>query len=603
MNNQKDYLNNLRHSCAHLLAAAVMDLWPKTKRAIGPAIDNGFYFDFEFVKPISEADFPKIEQKMQEIIRGWKSFERHELTKEQAKKEYPNNPYKHELIAEFSQKGEKLTFYKSGSYWDLCRGGHIDHPAGVLKHFKLLSIAGAYWRGNEKNKMLTRIYGTCFPSQKELEKYLWQQEEAKKRDHRKIGEKLQLWTFSDLVGAGLPLYSQKGTIIRRLINKFVEDLQEKQGINQVWTPQIAKAELFKISGHYDKYRENMFRVSSNYAKEEFYLKPMNCPQHIQIYSSQPRSYRDLPIRLADFAMLYRDEKPGELLGLVRTRSFSQDDCHIFCREDQIIEEMNKALDMTQKIMNAYGFSYRYRLSLRDPNHKEKYLGDDETWKKAEKLSEQVIKERKIDYFIGIGEAAFYGPKLDLIATDSLGREWQLSTLQIDFFMPERFKLNYIDKKGKEKRPVMLHRAISGSPDRLIAILIEHYAGALPLWLSPVQVAVLPISIKQIEFSTKIKDLLEKAGIRVELDGENKTIGAKIRESSLQKIPYMIIIGAKEIRRSTILSDHKQLRGAEGSHYQQDKVYVSVRTREGKDLGIINLYDFIEKLKQQIEKFL
>ncbi|OGK22266.1 threonine--tRNA ligase [Candidatus Roizmanbacteria bacterium RIFCSPHIGHO2_02_FULL_37_15] len=591
MDKQREYLNNLRHSCAHLLAAAVIELWPDTKRAIGPAIENGFYFDFEFKNPISESDFPKIEQKMHEIVTRWKSFERHELTKEQAKKQYPNNPFKQELIDEFSQKGEKLIFYKSGDYWDLCRGGHIDHPAGGLKHFKLLSIAGAYWRGDEKNKMLTRIYGTCFPTKEELDKYLWQQEEAKKRDHRKLGKILDLWTFSDLVGSGLPLFTPKGALVRNLINKFVEDLQVKQGINQVWTPQFNKAELFKLSGHYDKYRENMFKVHSNYSKEEFYLKPMNCPQHTQIYASKPRSYKDLPIRLADFAMLYRDEKPGELLGLVRSRSFSQDDCHIFCREDQVVEEMNKALDMTKQIMDAFGFAYKYRLSVRDPHHSEKYIGDENTWKKSEKISEEILKNRKIEYFVGLGEAAFYAPKLDLIAKDSLDREWQLSTLQIDYFMPRRFKLSYVDDKGKEQTPVMLHRAILGSSERLMGILLEHHAGAFPLWLSPIQVAVLPISVKQINYSQKIKDILENYDIRSELYSENKTINAKIREATLQKIPYMAIIGDKEASKSNI-----------SNLLLEKTVFVSVRTREGKDLRMISLEKFIKILKDQIKNF-
>ncbi|HEY5601202.1 MAG TPA: threonine--tRNA ligase, partial [Patescibacteria group bacterium] len=444
----KNNLEALRHSCAHLLAAAVMELWPNTKRTIGPAIENGFYYDFDFENPISEGDLTKIEKKMAELLPTWNGFEGREVSVDESLKIFKDNPYKIELINEIASSGQKITIFKSGKFEDLCRGGHVKNPSKEIGAFKLLSIAGAYWRGSEKNPMLTRIYGTCWPSKKELDEYLNNLEEAKKRDHRKLGAQLGLWVFSDYVGSGLPLFTQKGALIRRLINEFVEELQTAQEIYQVWTPQIAKAQLFKISGHYDKYRENMFHVRSNYSKEEFFLKPMNCPQHTQIYASQPRSYKDLPIRMSDFAMLYRDEKPGELSGLTRTRSFSQDDCHVFCREDQIIDEMNIALDMTQKIMASYGFSYKYRLSTRDPNNLDKYLGDNKHWEKAEKLAEKILKDKKIDYFIGSGEAAFYAPKLDLIAKDSLGREWQLSTLQIDFVMPERFKLSYVDQNGK-----------------------------------------------------------------------------------------------------------------------------------------------------------
>lgn len=552
-----------------------MKLYPQALRTIGPAIDKGFYYDFDDLK-ISEADLPAIEAKMHELSKTWDRFEGREVSPEEAKKIYKDNPYKLDLIEEFA--GQKLTIYKSGDYEDLCRGGHIDHPDKQLKHFKLLSIAGAYWRGDEKNKMLTRIYGTAFPTQEELDKYLWQQEEAKKRDHRKIGAQLGLWTFSDYVGGGLPLFTPKGTIVRRLINEYVEELQNKQGINQVWTPQIAKAELFKISGHYEKYRENLFSIRSNYSDEEFFLKPMNCPQHTQIYASQPRSYRDLPIRMADFAMLYRDEKPGELIGLTRTRSFSQDDCHIFCREDQITAEMNMALDMTKTIMETYGFKYKYRLSLHDPDHPEKYLGDPQTWAKAEKLSEAVLKDRGMEYFPGVGEAAFYAPKLDLIATDSLGREWQLSTLQIDFFMPQRFNLTYIDEKGRKQTPVMLHRAISGSPERLMAILIEHFAGAFPTWLSPVHVVILPISDKHLDYAKKVESGLKSQNIRVELNDKNEPLNARIRDTQLQKVPYMLIVGDREVESNT----------------------VARRGRSGKDYGPQSLNEFIKDLRHEID---
>lgn len=557
-----------------------MDLWPKTKRTIGPAIEDGFYFDFDFgnVK-VSEDDLPKIETKMHEILPSWKGFERHELSAAAAKKEYPENEFKRELIDEFAGEGQKLTFYKSGDYWDLCRGGHCEQPDRELRHFKLLSIAGAYWRGSEKNKMLTRIYGTCFPTKAELDEYLAQREEAKKRDHRKLGKELDLFTFSDLVGSGLPLYTPRGALVRRLLNEFVENIQSREGYTQVWTPQIAKAELFKLSGHYDKYKENLFRVVSNYSKEEMFLKPMNCPQHTQIYASRPRSYRDLPLRYSDFAMLYRDEKPGELNGLARVRSFSQDDCHVFCREDQIDEEVDRALVMTKKIMNVFGFKYRYRLSTSDKAHPEKYLGDPKTWLKVEAWAEKIMKRNKIPHFDGPGEAAFYAPKMDLMATDALGREWQLSTLQIDFFMPEKFNLTYVDKDGQEKRPVMLHRAIIGSAERMMMVLLEHYAGAFPLWLAPVQVAVIPIAERHTQAARKAADALRAQGIRVDVDEKSDTMQAKIRESTLQKVPYMGIIGDRE--------------AANGE--------IAVRTRTGEDLRAMPLAKFLSRLQEEIER--
>lgn len=574
-------LDHLRHSCAHLLAAAVMELWPKTKRTIGPAIENGFYYDFDFgnVK-ISEDDFPKIEAKMNELLLSWKGFEKIDVTKEQAVKEFKDNPYKLELIEEFSGKNEDLTFYKSGNYIDLCRGGHIN-SAGQIRHFKLLSIAGAYWRGSEKNKMLTRIYATCFPTKEGLDHFLWQQDEAKKRDHRKLGKELDLFTFSDLVGPGLPLYTPRGALIRRLLNEFVENIQSKEGYTQVWTPQISKADLFKLSGHYDKYKENLFRVVSNYSNEEYFLKPMNCPQHTQIYASRARSYRDLPLRYSDFAMLYRDEKPGELNGLARVRSFSQDDCHIFCREDQVDEEVDRVLAMIKKIMDAFGFKYRYRLSTSDKAHPEKYLGDPKTWLKVEAWAEKIMKRNKIPYFDGPGEAAFYAPKMDLMATDALGREWQLSTLQIDFFMPEKFNLTYVDTDGKEKRPVMLHRAIIGSAERMMMILLEHYTGAFPLWLAPVQVAIIPISERHVPAARKVQAYLTEKGIRAEVDDKSEPMGAKIRYHTLQKVPFMGIIGDKEM---------------EGNN-------ISVRTRKGEDLKSMALESFLSYLRDQLEHLL
>lgn len=586
-------LITMRHSCEHLLHQAVKELFPKVNLAMGPATPDGFYNDFDSNgEKISEADFPKIEKRIRELISLNLPFTKMEVEEKEARILFSGNPYKEEWIKEIVDRKEPLIIYWTGkqgepnSFVDLCSGPHVA-TSGDIGPFKLLNIAGAYWHGDEKNKMLTRIYGTCFAAQKDLDQHLWQLDEALKRDHRKLGVKLGLWIFSDKIGSGLPLFTQKGALVRKLINELVENLQTKHGIYQVWTPQITKADLFKISGHYDKYRENIFQVRSNYSKEEFFLKPMNCPQHTQIYASTLRSYKDLPIRMADFAMLYRDEKPGELSGLTRTRSFSQDDCHIFCREDQVEEEMMGALDMTKEIMDIYGFAYEYRLSLSDHNHPENYLGDRETWEKAEKLSEDILKKRGISYFRAEGEAAFYAPKLDLIATDSLGRKWQLSTLQIDYFMPERFNLTYIDQDGKEKRPVMLHRAISGSPERLLAILIEHYAGALPLWLAPIQVVVLPITEKQLSYASLIKEKLatyftnqnQINNLRLEIDSRKEPLGRKIRDAQLNKIPYLIIIGQEEEKNQTL----------------------TIRNRKGENLKNISFEEFGVLLKENIDK--
>lgn len=570
-------MENLRHSVAHLLAAAVTSLWPEAKPTIGPVIENGFYYDFDNLT-ISETDFPKIEDEMKKIVKSWKSFEKIEISKSDALAEFKNNKYKQELIEEHSKDDQKLTIYQSGEFRDLCRGGHVADPQDI-KYFKILSVAGAYWRGDEKNKMLTRIYGTAFSSQKELDEYLAMQEEARKRDHRKLGKELDLFTFSELVGSGLPLYTPKGALLRRLVTEYVESVQSAQGYSQVWTPQMAKADLFKTSGHYDKYKDSMFRVVSNYSDEEFFLKPMNCPQHTQIYASKARSYRDLPIRLTDFAMLYRDEKPGELSGLARVRAFSQDDCHIFCREDQVDTEVDTALEMTKEIMKTFGLTYKYRLSTRDPDHPEKYIGDPNVWEKTERWAETIMKRNKIEYVDGPGEAAFYAPKMDLIAKDSLGREWQLSTVQIDYFLPERFDLKYIDSDGKEKRPVMLHRAIVGSPERFLMVLIEHFGGAFPTWLTPVQVKILPITEKHLDYARTVLDSLKKEGIRAELDDRNERLQAKIRDAQMEKVAYMLILGDRE---------------AEAGK-------VAIRKRNGEDLGSKDLEEFTKVLKKEIEE--
>ena len=572
-----EHLDQLRHSAAHLLAAAVAELYPNAKRTIGPSIENGFYYDFDFGDTkITETDLLKIEKKMRQLIPAWKSFKRHELSVAEVKAEFKNNEYKLELINEFSNEGQTLTVYQSGDFRDLCRGGHVEEPSKVLKFFKLTKLAGAYWRGDEKNKMLTRIYGTAFSTQEELDHYLWLQEEAKKRDHRKLGRELDLFSFSDYVGSGMPLYSPKGALVRRLLNGYVEELQSKQGYLQVHTPQIAKAELFKRSGHYDKYKEDMFRVVSNYSDEEFFLKPMNCPQHTQIYAAQARSYRDLPLRLTDFAMLYRDEKPGELNGLARVRSFSTDDAHIFCREDQVDAEVDMALAMTKEIMETFGFKYRYRLSTRDPEHPEKYLGDPKVWDKLEKWAVTIMERNNIPYYDGPGEAAFYGPKMDLMATDALGREWQLSTVQIDMVQPERFELEYTAEDGSRKRPVMIHRAILGSSERAMMVLLEHYSGAFPLWLSPVQIMLLPISENELGYTQELAKSLSQVGLRVEVEESNRTLGKKIVRARELKVPYMAILGKTEVENKTL----------------------TLKNRDGEQITL-NLDEAIAKLTQEV----
>ncbi|OGK28106.1 threonine--tRNA ligase [Candidatus Roizmanbacteria bacterium RIFCSPHIGHO2_02_FULL_39_9] len=581
MDKDKEYLNDLRHSCAHLLAAAVKQLYPGAHNAIGPAIENGFYQDFDMGKwSVSESDLPKIEQKMRELLRTWRPFEEKVVSDEQAKKDFSNNPYKLELIDEFAKEGKKITENNPGNFPDLCKGGHSKNPKDELKHFKLLSIAGAYWRGNEKNKMLTRIYGTLFLLKDELNKYLWQLEEAKKRDHRKIGKELDLFTFSDLVGKGLPLFTPKGTLVRELLNDFSQELRLKRGFQKVWIPHIAKNDLYKVSGHWDKFGDELFLVNSQETSDQMVLKPMNCPHHQQIYAAKLRSYKDLPIKYMETTAIYRDEKAGEMIGLSRVRSVTQDDSHSFCTPEQIKDLYSELIEITKEFFDRLGMKYKARISLRDPKQPKKYLGDEMLWEKAQSTLLEIAKANKLDFYVAEGEAAFYGPKIDFMVLDALGREWQLATPQLDFVQPKRFGLTYTDSAGKAQTPVMIHFALMGSIERFLSVYIEHTAGIFPVWLSPVQVAILSISDKHIDYARKVKEELEKQNIRTQLDRENRTIGAKIRESTLQKIPYMIIIGDKEVQSEQC----------------------SVRTREGKDLGKMRVNEFIQELKSQIEKF-
>lgn len=537
-------LDNLRHSCAHLLAAAVEQLYPNALKTIGPAIENGFYFDFDNLK-ISDDDLPKIEEKMHALVASWNSFEGREISVSDALKLYANNPYKQELIQEFSSENQSLTIYKSGEYEDLCRGGHTNHPSKELQYFKLLSVAGAYWRGNEKNKMLTRIYGTCWPSQKELDAYLNQLEQAKLRDHKKLGVSLDLFTFSELVGGGLPLWTPKGTTLRILLDQFVWELRKSKGYERVEIPHITKKELYQTSGHWDKFGEELFQIKTREG-HTFVMKPMNCPHHTQIYNHLQRSYRDLPQRYANTTMVYRDEQTGELSGLSRVRSITQDDAHVFCRESHVKSELNAVWDIVNKFYSTFGFDIKLRLSFHDPAHMEKYLGTPETWTESEKVLEELAIEHHIEYNVARGEAAFYGPKLDFMATDSIGRQWQVATIQLDRNLPERFDLYCINEQGEKERIIMIHAAIMGSIERFLSIIIEHFAGAFPTWLSPVQVTILPISDKQIPYAQSLATELEQIGVRVEINDKNEPLNARLRDSGSQKIPYLLVVGDKEI---------------------------------------------------------
>ena len=579
-NNQKEKLAELRHSAAHLLAAAVMELYPKAKLAIGPSIDEGFYYDIDFgAVSLGDEQLDGIENKMRELVPNWQEFKREEVSAEQAKQRFSGNPYKLELIEELEKTGEVITLYSSGEFIDLCRGGHVDQPKEQLKFFKLLSVAGAYWRGSEKNPMLTRIYGTAFFSQAELDEYLRIREEAKLRDHRKLGKELDLFTFSDLVGAGLPLWTPKGTILRNLLDGYVWQLRQAKGYQKVTIPHITKKELYETSGHWSKFANDLFRIVTR-EDHEFAMKPMNCPHHTQIYNHLPRSYRDVPQRYAETTMVYRDEQTGELNGLSRVRCITQDDAHVFCRENQLKDEMFAIWDIIEQFYLACGFpKLSLRLSLSDPDQMDKYLGSREQWDMAEEQLRTFAKERGAEFVEAVGEAAFYGPKLDFITKDSLGREWQVATIQADRNMPERFDLFCINEAGEKERVVMVHAAIMGSIERFVSILIEHHAGKFPFWLAPVQVKILPITDGQIEYAQQVMQQLEDAGIRVEIDQRSERLSAKIRDAQLQKVPYMFVVGGKEAEAQS----------------------VAVRSRDAGDLGVQTITESIDKLLREAAK--
>ena len=558
----------IRHTLAHALAAAVLEIYPDAKPSIGPAIDNGFYYDFEFSSPISDKELAHIERKMRTIVGDWRDFTHKEVTAADAKAHFKHNPYKLELIDEIASRiidgqdtvgshAERLTFYTAGvqsphPFVDLCRGGHVENPSKDIAHdgWKLTHIAGAYWRGDEKNTMLTRIYGLAFESKAALDAYETMIEEAKKRDHKKLGKELKLFTISPLVGSGLPLMQPKGMIIRQEITEYLWNLHKKRGYQRVWTPHIAKEELYVTSGHAAKFGDELFRVTGG--TEKFFLKPMNCPHHMQIFADNQFSYRDMPVRYFEPATIYRDEKSGQLAGLARVRSITQDDGHLFCRVSQLHEEASTIVHIIKDFYATFGMlnDYWVRLSVRGDD-KSKYLGTDEVWNTAESALESVATSANLPYKLGPGEAAFYGPKLDFMFKDSIGREWQLATLQCDFNLPERFDLSFTNEKGEKERPVVIHRAISGSLERFLGILIEHYAGKFPLWISPVQVRIIPIGNPHHKEAALVRDLLADADIRVDVDMSDDNFGKKVRNAKTEHVPYTIIIGDKDLAQGKV----------------------------------------------------
>lgn len=566
------------HSSAHLLAQAILDFFPEAKLTIGPAIENGFYYDVDFGgESISEKDFEKIEKKMLEHARLKSEFQLYPVSKAEALKNYTDNPYKTELIENLND-GE-ITFCSHENFTDLCRGGHLPHT-GFVKAAKILNAAGAYWRGNEKNPQLTRVYGITFPKQKDLTEYLHKLEEAKKRDHRKLGKELGIFTFSEKVGSGLPLWLPKGAALRKKLENFLQAAQQKAGYEMVVTPHIGHKDLYVTSGHYEKYGADSFQpIQTPNKGEEFLLKPMNCPHHCEIYKSQQWSYRDLPKRFAEFGTVYRYEQSGELHGLTRVRGFTQDDAHIFCTPDQLLDEFKKVIDLVIYVFNALGFEdYTAQVSLRDKEDHSKYIGSNENWQKAENAIIQAAEERELKTVVEYGEAAFYGPKLDFMVKDALGRSWQLGTIQVDYNLPERFDLSYIGSDNEKHRPVMIHRAPFGSLERFVAILLEHTAGDLPLWLASEQFIILPISDKYLDYSKKVLNLLENSDICGLIDKRAEKTGRKIRDAELAKIPFMLIVGENE----------------------ENTAMVSVRKHGEGDLGAMPVDDFRKLLEKEMK---
>jgi threonyl-tRNA synthetase len=577
--NDADGKATMWHSSAHLMAEAIEQLYPGVKFGIGPDIENGFYYDIDFGgKTISEEDLPAIEQRMLDLAKERQHFQRRDVPKEEALDFFTkkNDPYKIELLQDLEDG--QITFYESGTFTDLCRGPHLP-DTGHIKAVKLLNIAGAYWRGDEKRKMLTRIYGITFPKQKELAEYLELLEEARKRDHRVLGRELELFTFSQKVGSGLPLWLPKGAELRERLENFLKKVQRNAGYFQVITPHIGNVELYKTSGHFAKYGKDSFQpINTPIEGEQFFLKPMNCPHHCEIYKSKPRSYKDLPLRIAEFGTVYRYEQSGELHGLTRVRGFTQDDAHIFCTPEQLKDEFKGVIDIVMHIFEALDFKeYTTQISLRDKNDKEKYIGSDENWEKAEQAILEVAAESGMEYVIQEGEAAFYGPKMDFMVKDALGRKWQLGTIQVDYNLPDRFELEYTGSDNEKHRPIMIHRAPFGSMERFVAVLLEHCAGNFPLWLTPEQAIILPISEKYQDYAKKVLNLLKISDIRALVDERSEKAGRKIRDAELKKIPYMLVVGEKEENTGT----------------------VSVRKHGEGDLGSMTVQEFISKVNTEV----
>ena len=569
------------HSSAHLMAAAIEALYPGVKFGIGPSVDNGFYYDIDTGDmTLTEADLANIEKKMLELAREKQTFERVEVSKADALKYFTEkgDPYKVELINDLEDG--TITYYKNGEFTDLCRGPHIPNTS-FIKAVKLTSLAGAYWRGDEKRKQLTRVYGITFPKQKELDEYLVLLEEAKKRDHRKLGRELELFMFSDMVGKGLPIWLPKGTELRLRLQDYLTKIQKEYGYEQVITPHIGGKQLYVTSGHWDHYGADSFRpITTPEEGEEYLLKPMNCPHHCMIFKNKPRSYKDLPFRCAEFGTVYRYEQSGELHGLTRVRSFTQDDAHIFCRPDQVKEEFIRVMEIIEIIFKALNFqNFEAQISLRDPNDHEKYVGTDENWAKAEAAIQEACKEKGLPAHVEYGEAAFYGPKLDFMVKDALGRKWQLGTIQVDYNLPERFDLSYIGADNEKHRPVMVHRAPFGSMERFVAVLLEHCAGEFPLWLAPDQVIILPVSEKYLNFAQKVQSYLKKCDIRSLIDERNEKIGRKIRDAEMKKYPFMVIVGEKE----------------------EAEEAVSVRAHGQVDMGTMGLEAFAKMINDKVKE--
>ncbi len=566
------------HSSAHLMAEAVEALFPGVKFGIGPAIENGFYYDLDLGDhSLSKEDLEKIENKMIELSEREVPYVREEKSWDEAVKFFKSkgDEYKLELLEEF--KGQSISLYHHGNFTDLCRGPHLP-STGKIKAIKLLNVAGAYWRGNEKNKMMQRIYGITFPTKKELDDYLYQLEEAKRRDHRKLGSELELFLLTPKVGGGLPLWLPKGTIIRESLIEFLRDEQRKGGYQFVVTPHIANLELYKTSGHYPYYKDSQFPPIQMQDGEAYLLKPMNCPHHHQIYSAKPRSYRDLPIRLAEFGTVYRYEQSGEMNGLTRVRGFTQDDAHIYCAHDQLKAEIKTTIELTQLVFKTFNMDVKIRLSYRDYKNTDKYGGEAAFWEQAQREIREVADEMKLDYFIAIGEASFYGPKVDFMVKDALNRTWQLGTVQVDYVMPERFQLEYVGQDGQKHRPIIIHRAPFGSLERFVGILIEHYAGEFPLWLAPIQAVILPISDVFLDYAKEVEKYLKSAGVRIEIDERNEKVGYKIRDWEIKKVSYMLVVGEKEKASNS----------------------VSVRLHKKGDQGIMKNEEFKERILRAIK---